>query len=170
MYGTNDLVRKKVLEEMMKINIESRSDYERVEYLYNDGNLRSNEEVELFNKIEATKAERENYDKERHKTNVFAFLIPFVIGTMLGVAIMDDWFFGLPVGLVIGGFAGLIGMAIGHSINIKKAQEYCIPDNDPRVIDEKQKQTVTVVSTGLAGASVIHNTKKAVKDVTNVDS
>ena len=149
---TDDLIRRKVLEEILRHNIVTRSDYEKVEFLYKDGQLRSNEEVERQNKFEETKQNRENFDKERRKVNLLAFFIPFIVGLCIGIAAVGDWFFGIPIGLILGGFAGLIGMAIGHSINIKNAKEYCISDNDPRVTDEKINRTVSIVSTVGAGA------------------
>ena len=46
--NTEDLIRKKVLEALLKRKVENIDDYVKLDYLYNDGKLRSTEEVDYM--------------------------------------------------------------------------------------------------------------------------
>jgi len=61
-------------------------------------------------------------------------------------------------------------MIIGYNINISNAKYYCIPDDDPRVIDEKRKRAVGIASGIAAGVSVGKHAKKNTKELLNPDS
>ena len=169
MNSTDDYIRKKVLEQMLNIPIFVESDYERVSFMYNNGLLRSNDEVHNFDLKKTYHTRQAQYNRSRHKTNAIAFWVPFWIAFLLFAALFGDIFF-LPVALLFALIAGYIGMMIGYSINIDEAKTYELPPNDPAVVDEKRKLTTSAIGGAIAAGSIIHNTKKAVKDVTNVDS
>jgi len=74
----DNVIDKKVLTKLLKHPLETKEDFDRLTYIYNSGNLRSNEEVKRFDHYVKTKKERENFNNERHKTNVLAVFIPFM--------------------------------------------------------------------------------------------
>lgn len=167
--STDDYVRKKVLEQILNIPIFVESDYERVSFMYNNGRLRSNDEVHNFDLKKTYHTRQAQYNKVRHRTNAIAFWVPFWIAFLLFAALFKDIIF-LPVALLFALIAGYIGMMIGYSINIDEAKAYELPPNDPAVVDEKRKLTTSAIDGAIAAGYIVHNTKKAVKDVTNVDS
>ena len=171
--NSDDIIRKKVLESLSRIKIENEDDYGKVVFLYNDGKLRSDKEVADFNmNIWCTK-HRENYDSERHLVNAACLLIPFITVFCLvffGVKDFRDlWFIGVPISLLPALLAGGIGCIIGNTINIANADAYGIPPNHPSVQEERTKRKVGIISTAAGVISVGHNTKKAAKDILNVD-
>lgn len=167
---TSDLIRQKVLDKLLSMRTINQTELDRVKFLYNNGKLRSNEEVEDYDRKITYEKERENYNKERHSVNFAAFMIPFLAVGLITMIACNDILFGLPLGLLFGLMAGFFGMLIGYSININKAKEYGIPDDDPRVQDEKLKRKIGIASGVAAGISIYHNTKNTVKDIKNVDS
>ena len=167
--STEDYIRKKVLDEILSYSIITEEDYERVEFMYNDGRLRSNEEVHSYDLSRTYKIRQDAYNKTRHKVNTIAFLIPFLFTLVIFCLIFNDIMF-FPVALLFALIVGYIGMMIGYKINVDDAKNYELDANDPNVIDEKRKLTSSAIGGTIAAGSIIHNTKKAVKDITNVDS
>lgn len=167
--STDDYVRKKVLTELLNIPIIIEADYERVDFMYNNGRLKTNEEVHSYDLIHTYQTRKQKYDKSRHKTNALAFWLPFLPTLIIFCLIFNDIMF-FPVALLFALIAGYIGMMIGYKTNVNNAKNFELPADDPSVIDEKRKFTSSVVGGAVAAGSIIHNTKKAVKDVTNVDS
>lgn len=166
---TDDYVRKKVLTELLNIPIITEADYERVDFMYNNGRLRTNEEVHNYDLIHTYQTRKQEYDKSRHKTNALAFWLPFLPTLIIFCLIFNDIMF-FPVALLFALIAGYIGMMIGYKTNVDNAKNFGLPADDPSVIDEKRKFTSSVVGGTVAAGSIIHNTKKAVEDVANVDS
>ena len=167
--SSSDLLINKILDAILKIEINDFISYERVKFIFNDGDFRTNEEVEYFDKQFATQDKRDNYDKERKNISLWSFLISFLISFMISAGAFNDVIL-LPVALLIGILFGTIGLAVGHSINLSNAKDYCIPDNDPRVQDEKHKLDAAAIALIVESASMINHSKNAVKNVTNVDS
>ena len=167
--STDDYVRKKVLTELLNIPIITEADYKRVDFMYNNGRLRTNEEVHNYDLIHTYQTRKQEYDKSRHKTNALAFWLPFLPTLIIFCLIFNDIMF-FPVALLFALIAGYIGMMIGYKTNVDNAKNFELPADDPSVIDEKRKFTSSVVGGAVAAGSIIHNTKKAVKDVANVDS
>lgn len=165
---TTNILRKMILESLLKRPIFTIDDLVKLDYLYNDGNLRSDEEADYMEHYFATKDKRENYDSERHKINTIAFWVPFLVVFILFCIIFHDILL-TPVSLLFGLIAGLIGMIIGHSINIKKAEEYCISKSDPRVKDEIAKRRTAIIAGISSGVAVGHHAKNTIKDIANVD-
>lgn len=171
---SEDLLRRKVLEELLRKKIENIDDLDYVEFLYNDGNLRTNEEVKDVETRIKYADHIKDYDTERHTVNFIAFFIPFFstlaivlfcFNKKTSITVVE-----FVISLVPAFIVGMIGMLIGYSTNIKNAKKYGIPDNDPRVQKEKLKQKVGVASSIAAGVSMTKSTKKAIKDISNVDS
>ena len=166
---TDDIIRQKVLSELLKTRIINLQELEKVDFIYNNGKLRSDEEVARYEQYFAFEKERENFDTERHIVNFIAFTLPFTITLIATTFSVTDRTIGVCLGVILGGFIGLIGMLIGYRINIDNAKTYGIPDNDPRVQEEKLKFKIGVASSVAAGASVFHKTKRAASDLGNVD-
>lgn len=166
----DNVIDKKVLIKLLKHPLETKEDFDRLTYIYNSGNLRSNEDVRHFDHYVKTKKERESFNNERHKVNVLAVFIPFI--TVFFIVFIKVGFplFGVPLGLLAGGFAGYIGMIIGYNINISNAKYYCIPDDDPRVIDEKRKRAVGIASGIASGISIGRHAKSNAKELLEPDS
>lgn len=168
--NTEDLIRKKVLEALLKRKVENIDDYVKLDYLYNDGKLRSNEEVDYMERYFKYQKERENYSEECKKVNLFAYLLPFVFVFIITCVAVNDIVMGPVVGLLFGLIAALIGTSVGHSINIDNAEEYGINKNDPRVVKEINKRRAAIAAIIGVTITTAHHTKNAVKDVINVDS
>ena len=167
--STSDIVRKMVLKEYLKNPLNNTEDLKHLIWLYNDGKLRTNEEVSMQKYYSSTENSRNNYNNERHSRNIAYFLIPFTVTLIVSCIIFNDVML-FPIALIFALIAAFVGQIIGYNRNIRKAREYCIPDDDPRVIDEKKKFKVGIAS-GVVSAGVIgHHIKKGVKDITNVDS
>lgn len=169
-----DKIKIKVLLELLDIKVSDENDLDYKLWLFNAGELRTNDEVMEYNyNIECIKHQLD-FDKERHITNILAFFIPFIIVFLLvffGVrSFREMWFIGIPVSLIPAGFAGIIGSVIGYSINISNAKEYGLPDNDPRVQSEHLKRKVAIASGAISTVATTRHTKRAVKDFANVDS
>ena len=169
MNETDNILRKKILESLLKRPIFSIDDLVKLDYLYNDGNLRTDEEASYMEHYFATKDKRENYDRERHKVNTIAFMVPFSIIFILCCILFNN-IIATPLSLLFGLIAGFIGMIIGYSINIKKAEEYCISPDDPRVKDEIAKRRTAIIAGITSSAIVGNHAKNAIKGVVNVDS
>lgn len=168
MDATDDCIRKKVLNEILNIPIFVESDYERVKFMYNNGRLRTNSEVHNYDLSKTYTTRRQEYDRSRHKTNIIAFWGPFIPTMLIFCLIFNDIMF-FPVALLFALIAGYIGMMIGYKTNVDNAKNFELPANDPSVIDEKRKFTSGVVGGIGAAGSIVHNTKKTVKDISNVD-
>ena len=167
-------IKRKVLLELLDIKVSDENDLDYKLWLFNAGELRTNDEVMEYNyNIECIKHQID-FDKERHITNILAFFIPFVIVFLLvffGVkSFRELWFIGIPVSLIPAGFAGIIGSIIGYSINISNAKEYGLPDDDPRVQSEHLKRKVAIASGAISTVATTRHAKRAVKDFANVDS
>lgn len=170
MENTSDTIRKKILYNLCRRIIETKDDLQEVDFIYNNGKLRSNEEVEYYKKWKANEENRNNFNDERHTRNVLCFILPFFITFILICACLGDFALGAPIALVIALFTAMIGSIIGNSINISKAKEYCIDDDDPRLQSEKIKLDIGITSTILTGYSIGRHTKQSGKDLLNVDS
>ena len=169
---SDDRIKRKVLLGLLDIVPKNENDLDYKLWLFNAGDLRTNEEVMEYNySIECVKHQK-NFNTERHLVNVAAFFIPFlIVFTIVFFAIgIDMWFISIPVALIPAGFAGIIGSIIGYSINISNAKEYGLHDSDPRVQAERTKRGVAIISGVVGAGSTIRHTKKAVKDFSNVDT
>ena len=167
----SDRVDKIVLENLLNTEVSSEADYNRLLFMYNDGKLRSNDEVLEYDwQIECQKRIK-NYDYERHKVNIIAFFAPFLsVFAIVSVLLWKPlWFIGMYIALFFAFIAGGIGMIIGYRINISNAKFYGMSDLDPRVQAERTKLGVGITGTIGAAGYTAHSAKKAIKDITNVD-
>lgn len=166
---TEDIIRKKVLENLLERKIETIDDLAKLDFLYNDGKLRTNEEADYIERFFKYQKERENFDQHCHKVNVYSFLIPFFCVFIITCLFAQDIIFGPLLGLTFGLFASLIGAYIGHDSNIQDAEEYCVPNDNPRLRNEILNKKAAIMA--IISSSVVtgHHIKKAIKDIANVD-
>ena len=159
---------KEKLHGIYDIKCETKEDLEDKVFLFNDGLLQSdeihnyvmNKRFVINNNLEV------DYNKQRHKINTIAFLLPFfttLFGIVFGIKENKGFeIIVLPIALIPALIAGLIGYAIGNTINIDNAKTLGLPDDDPRVADEKLKRAATIASIGIS----VYSTGKAMKDMT----
>lgn len=166
--------RKERLEALLDMNCQTKEDLNVLEYLYNDGNLRTTAEFEdVFNYRYAEKQNYHlDYDEECKKRNIIAALFPpliifFVL--MFGTSLHEN-ILGLVICLLAALVVALISMTAGHAMNVNDAKDYGISADNPRVIHERNQRDIGIASTIIATHSIYKNTKKAVKDIFNVDS
>ena len=171
--NSENILRKKVLESLLRRPILDEDDLVKLDFLYNDGNLRNDEEASYMERYFNTKRKRENFNEERHKVNTIAFIVPFTTVTIIMCIVISKSFFFplyLIIALVPGLVAGLIGSIIGYSTNIRNAKEYCISDDDPRLKEEILKRKAAIAA-GITSSIIIgHHAKKDLKELTNVES
>lgn len=168
--STSDVKRQGFLYELSQRKINTVEDLVELDYLYNNGKLRSYEEVSFRNSYLSTEDNRNNYDQIRHKRNIKYFLIPFFVSSTISIIVLHKFPLWPLLSPTIGLIAAFIGCIKGYDKNIKKAHEYYIPDNDPRVEDEKLKKKIAIAAGITSGITITKHAKKSVKSITNVDS
>ena len=167
----NDIVIKKVLESILEITPETEEALDTKIWLFNNGKLRTNEEVNSHEKEIYNAKHREVYDAERHLITflscIISFILTFVISALALPADLDELRFVIAAWL--GLIGGLIGSAIGHTINIANAEDYGLPLSHPSVEKERIARGIDIAGVAIGSASAIKNAKNAAKDITNVD-
>lgn len=167
---TTDVKKQGFLFELSQHPINTVEDLLEVDYLYNDGKLRSYEEVSFRNSYNATQEKRDNYDEIRHKNNAKHFVIPFVV-TFIGVlVIVRDIICGPILALPLAFIAAYIGMIVGYKKNVDIAKSLYITKEDPRVRNEIHKKNAAIAAGVTSAVIISKHLKKAVKNVQNVDS
>ena len=161
-------------DEILAIEVNKQEDLERIIFLFNNGDFRTEDEISEYNLYMKYEKNRKNFDTERHRVNFFAFFIPFTTVFCLvffsSDYLRDLWFIGIPIALTAALFVGCIGMIIGYSVNISNAKVYGIPDNDERVTKERLKRGIGIASTAVSIGATVKSVKKAAKDISNVDA
>lgn len=167
----NDPVKKKVYQALLESKIENPMDYDKVFFLYNNGKLRSSKAVEAYNRSIKNATQQENYNFDRHVINFTCFIISFSVTFFISYnfAFKELFFWRIPFSLMPSLFFGLIGLAIGSSINIARAENCKIPHNDPRVLSERAKRTAAVTGAVASAVGTVHCIKSAAKDIGNPD-
>lgn len=136
----------------------------------NDLRQCSYEREKMYRKYKSDpRSNEEKFNTKCIISNLLWFLIPFLLTTVIVADILDSLAAGLMFGTVPGGICGIIGYSISTSMNVKDAPDYDLLDNHPLVEKEKLKRKTAVASATIAGASTYKHTKRAVKDVMNVD-
>lgn len=151
--------------------IHNKDDYDEVVFIYNEGVLKTKEEVDEYKYLKNLS----KFDNSRHIVNFCFFFFPFAIVFCLiffGVKdFIDLWFLGIPLSLIPAGFISIITMIIGYNINISNAKYiYNLDDDEPSVQKEVMKKKMGILSAIVSGAVITHNTKKGLKEISDVDS
>lgn len=155
-------------EKLLAIPLTNESDYEHVRWLYNYGNLRTKNEIYVHSG---------QFEKDCSRSNLITFSILFVFGFFIPVIacsgdgdIKFGFFMGTLPGICLGCFFGLIGLAISHHSNASAGQELNVQEAEPIIAKEIRGRNTAIASAALGAAVTMHNAKKAVKDISNVDS
>lgn len=168
------IAKKKVLQSMVR-GFTTKEDFEYRKWLYNDGKLRSNWEVEEFKKEQKRQAycNSTNFDTSSKMTNVLCFVIPFTLCFAVVMSKPDAkslWFLYLPVAILAACFFCFISMMLGYSLNISRGKRKGLDDNDTRLENEKFKRNVGAITGAVSGISSYHHAKRSMNDFLNVDS
>lgn len=162
------------LQKLLNIPIKCYSDLEYVTWLFNNGDLRTEEEIKELEEDEYNNWYLSSGEYERDCFNnktLFGwggFLIVFPI------VLLKLWdsllIFAIPIALLAGLTTSLIGMTIATHINIKKAINHNVPINHPRFQHDRTEMDIAKAGTIASIVHIGHKTKNSIKDFTNVDS
>lgn len=167
------------METLLNVRITTPELLEYNEWLFNYGNLRTDEEIAQRNKEvhDDYYVRSGQFGKDCAKTSFAAYAVPFVIGFVIPVAWccseFKDFGFGVFMGflpgIIVGSFFALIGGAIGHSMNVSAGKALSTPAAAPVIRDQQIKRGAAITGAVVGATSAYRNTKRAVKDLTNVD-
>ena len=168
------VIKQKVLRTMIK-DFTTKEDLEYRTWLYNDGKLRNNWEVEEYQIKHKQEAYRNstNFDTSSKMTNIICFIIPFTICIAAVMSKPDAkalWFIYLPIAVLVACFFTFISIMLGYSLNINRGKRKGLTENDTRLQNEKAKRNIGAVSGIAAGVSTYHHAKRSMKEFLNVDS
>ena len=168
------VVKQKVLKTMIR-PFTTKEDLEYRKWLYNDGKLRSNWDVEEYKRQHKFSKYRNstNFNTSSKITNILSFLIPLILCMLFIMSkpgAMDMWLFSIPIAILVSCFFCYISMMIGYSININRGKRNGLSDSDPRMTDERHKRNIGAVTGAVTGVSTYRHAKKSVKEVLDVDN
>lgn len=147
--------------------------FEEKAWLFNNGNLRKLSEIEQHEHELKEKYYDEHpdvFDSECKKVNAAACWLPFflIFFLIIGAGRADEAFLLAPFALIAALFAGLVGMGVGHKINLDRAKEYNIDNN--RTAYERKELALTKAGLLFTTVRTLHHAKKNLKEFANVDS
>lgn len=168
----NDIVVKKVLETILAITPENEEAFETKEWLFNNGYLHTNEEVNAREKDIYNAKHRETYDAERHLVTFLASIISFVVAFVLSILALPSDLDELKfiIAIWLGLIGALVGSVIGHTINIANAEDYGLPKSHPSIEKERIARGLDVAGIAVSSISTVRNIKKAAKEIENPES
>lgn len=161
------------MKKLLEMPINNEADYEYVYWLFNYGDLRTEEEINARKKAEN---DAHYVCSGQYETDCFinksawgwgGFLIPFFLFTLCFWESL--WIFAVPIGAMIGCIGSLIGMAIASKQNIDNAMEHGVPSNHPRLRHDKNELKMAGIASIGAAASIGHHAYKAGKDLADVN-
>lgn len=166
--NTSDKSKKAFLYYLLKIDITDERKFERVIFAYNDGELRSYEELAVYDKRIEHSFLYKNFNVIRHIVNMLFILTP--LGLIMKKTLKVDNILLLPFGLLSSLILSYIGSLAGNTVNIHLAEKCGIDENDSAVVKEKFKRSSGIYAGIFSIFSTLNHTKKAVKDIADVDS
>lgn len=165
-------VNKVFITEMKKLlqeKIESEEDYKFIVWKYNNGFLRTQDEISNYYKYKINQEYLQSgqYDRDRHSNNLLAYICPFILTFSLVMTLLYKKInlFALPFALMAALIAAIIGSIISYSDNIKTAKMLNIPDSYTGVREERLKRTTAFVGLGAATIKGAKDTKKHIKNI-----
>ena len=164
---------KELLKTILETPVGDEFSFNEKSWLFNDGKLRKLSEIEQHEhelKEKYYDEHPEVFDSECRKVNTAALWIPFfiVFFMVVGTVSNDEFIMIFPFAIIAAMFAGLVGMGVGHKVNLERAKEYNI-DND-RTAYERKELMLTKAGLLFTTVSTLHHAKKNLKDIVNVDS
>lgn len=143
-------------------------------FRFNEGSFRTPEELEWYQKrregLKLLKSGK--FKKQCFIISTVSFFVPFLgFAAFLFFEVFDgiqgDMFLTIPISLFFGLFAGFIGIVLGHSINIERAERYQMPEHHPDVKNEINKQHISGFALLGVTTSLLSNSKKYIKNISN---
>lgn len=162
------------LEGLYEMPINSKKELDYAEWLFNNGKLRTQSEIIQRRQDKRNYQYIKSGDYEMdcfiNKTlwGAGGFIIPAAI--CIAKWWKSMWVFSIIPAIFIGGISSLIGMYIASEMNVERAKKYKVPPDHPRYIHDKNEMTVAKAAGVISAVSVGKHTKKAIKNVANVDS
>lgn len=164
---------------ILKMNIATDRDLEYAEWLFNNGDLRAeqekNQRTKTLNDIDYVLSGGLQRDcaKRTYSLSIAMFFIGFGLILLLIRRVATSWaetfIIGGILGLIIGGLLGLIGSVVAHAQNASKAKSIDLPEAERIAMTEKIKMGVSIGAASIAAAAISRHAYKAGKDVANVD-
>lgn len=131
--------------------------YEHKKWLYNNGNLRTDEEIEDWN------YQHGGFEKDLKKPKWY-ILIWLVVSFLIGF-ILEQNEFGLIIGFIIAAFTAFIPFTIyscSTTSKLKKARKHGVSPRDPKFVDASVKAGIAAAG----AASTLHASSKGIKNLT----
>ena len=134
------------LKKLLDMPINCKSELEYVSWLFNNGELRTEAEIKETEEDEYNHWYINSGEYERdcfnNKTLLgwggFLIVFPIVL-----LKLWDSlWIIAIPIALLFGFIASLIGMTIATHINIRKAVHHNVPTSHPRYIHDRNEMTM----------------------------
>lgn len=165
---------KKLLYQVYTQEVNNDYDYNEKEWMFNNGNLRTYDEILEHNYRKGVNKEylSGSYKVKCNLITTVSFLVPFLLGTfcimyLIGLKV---WFIGLLPGMVVGGILGLIGMSIAHRANIDTLEAMGVSECDPQLQFERRELSIGKVGLPLVLLSGFKNIGSGIKKIGNPDS
>lgn len=155
---------------LLNEKISNYDELNRIIFAYNDGDLRSYEELNNYDNKKKHWFLYKNYNFVRHLINTACLLVPFGLMLNKTLKMSKNNILLFPIGLTLSLFVSYICGMFGYTLNIGLASYCGIAEDDPKVCSERIKRKLGIFAGAVGGISTIKHTKKNIKDITNVDS
>lgn len=131
--------------------------YEHKKWLYNNGDLRTDKEIEDWN------YQHGGFEKDLKKPKWY-ILVWIVVSFLIGF-ILEQNEFGLIIGFIIAAFTAFIPFTIyscSTTSKLKKARKHGVSPRDPKFVDASVKAGIAAAG----AASTLHASSKGIKNLT----
>lgn len=131
--------------------------YEHKKWLYNNGDLRTDEEIEDWN------YQHGGFEKDLKKPKWY-ILVWIVVSFLIGF-VLEQNEFGLLIGFIIAAFTAFIPFTIyscSTTSKLKKARKHGVSPRDPKFVDASVKAGIAAAG----AASTLHASSKGIKNLT----
>lgn len=164
----------KEYQKLLDIPITNQDELKEVSWLFNHGELRTETEISNRNTSISNKqyVDSGKYESDCLLTKmlfgIFGFLIPF--GLLIAV-LWNSWsYIAIIPALFVGLLISFIAMMAASAINVSNAEQYEVPEDHPRYRHDKTELQIGKAATVIGTASVLKHTKKAIKDIGDVEN
>lgn len=170
MQNRGDLHEKMFINYLLNQTIENEEDLQRIIFAYNEGNLISYKELEIYDKQSKHKFLVRNFDIVRHIVNIIFLFCPSGFILYKTIKISQENIVLFPLGIMLSLAAGIFFGIAGNSFNIGLAKSCGLLDSDERVQAEITKKKIGIASGVISTISIGRNIKNGLKEISDVDS
>jgi len=170
LHSRTDVSEQAYINYLLNQDMNNYDEINRIIFAYNDGNLRSYEELNIYDNRKKHWFLYNNYNFIRHLINCLCLFVPFCLLFNKTLKESKNNILLFPIGLAVSLLASYICGMFGYTLNIGLASHCGIAEDDPRVESEHIKRKVGIFAGVVGGASTIRHAKKNIRDFTNVDS